>query len=70
MTSRATAEGHADEPSGHDDRLRHFHQLSHREQIEAVQRLADQGLTDRDVAAASGWGIDMVRNALGQRSHK
>ena len=48
-------------------RLQNFLVLSHPQQLRAIHELARQGLTDRDISAATSWGIDMVRNALSQQ---
>lgn len=49
------------------DRLRHFRELEHADQVRAVLQLADQGLRDHDLSAATGWGVDQIRTALGNR---
>ena len=47
-----------------DSRRMNFIRLTHAEQLAAIRRLAAGGLTDRDIGAATGWSLELVRGAL------
>ena len=49
------------------DRMHHFRSLTHRQQREAVTRMADAGSTELEIAAATGWSREYVAHVIGER---
>ena len=50
------------------DRMRHFHQLDHTQQVQAIHRLAAAGMSDHGIAQATALSVEFVRRLLGERS--
>lgn len=50
------------------ERTRHFRLLTHDQQVQAIKRMALSGHGDSTIANATGWSIELVRVALGERS--
>ena len=66
MNSRAAQT--VDSLTGHvPPEMFNFAALSHAEQCAAIERLADQGLSDYGIAAASRLSVEQVRSILAQR---
>jgi hypothetical protein len=42
--------------------------LEYQQQLQAVRRLVAVGYTERLIAAATGWSVEMVRHVLGEGS--
>ena len=49
-----------------DARMLHFALLSEEEQRQAIRRLANSGMADTSIAAATMFSVEMVRQILGQ----
>lgn len=47
-----------------------WHRLTREEQIDAVHRLADDGMTDYGIAAATHLAVEMVRAILDTRRQR
>jgi len=45
----------------------HFANLPYREQLAAISRLLAAGHSEHTAAAASGWSVEAIRRAIGQR---
>jgi DNA-binding CsgD family transcriptional regulator len=53
---------------GTEPRMHYFQLLSHDEQRAAIHRLANSGMSDYTIAAATGLSVEMVRVILGERT--
>lgn len=51
-----------------DAHRKHWRELTHAQQLEAVRRLADSGLGDYEIASACALSVEMVRSIVGERA--
>jgi len=63
LTLDALTALHRPTPSA--DPRRHFHELSHAEQVDALRRMHADGASLYALAHCSGWSVEYIRRVLG-----
>ncbi len=58
----------SDAPASDASRMRHFHALSHDEQVAAIRRLSEDGQSAHGIARATGVSVEQIRALLTQEA--